>query len=80
MGNGVPSEALTTPDLLSQKVREGIGGLPSEALTPLAPLSQGERGEQAKKPPLTVVFFFLPPLPLGEEGRGGEGFGGHIPR
>src|SRR6185295_4617224 len=49
-------------------------GLPSEPLTPLAPLSQGERGENRRR---SGIFFFLPPLPPGEEGRGGEGFGGH---
>src|SRR6185295_16991176 len=27
--------------------------------------------------PLSYLIFFLPPLPPGEEGRGGEGFGGH---
>jgi methylenetetrahydrofolate--tRNA-(uracil-5-)-methyltransferase len=41
------------------------------ALTPLTPLSQRERGEQEA---------FLPPLPLGEEGRGGEGPAAGDPR
>ncbi len=51
-----------------------LSGLPSEALTPLTPLSRkGERGTKPRKRPSSV---FLPPLPLGEEGRGGEGFGG----
>jgi hypothetical protein len=50
-------------------------GMPFEALTPPAPLSQRERGKKGRK---SRAFSFLPPLPLGEEGRGGEGFGGHV--
>jgi acyl-CoA synthetase (AMP-forming)/AMP-acid ligase II len=38
------------------------------ALTPLTPLSQRERGENTARDSV-----LLPPLPLGEEGRGGEG-------
>jgi hypothetical protein len=43
-----------------------------EALTPLTPLSQRERERDKKE-----ASVFLPSLPLGEGGRGGEGFGGH---
>src|SRR6185295_4839099 len=49
--------------------------MPSEALTPLAPLSLRERGE--KHADEMWCSAFLPPLPPGEEGRGGGGFGGH---
>src|SRR6185295_8939783 len=43
----------------------GSGGMPSEALTPPAPLSQGERGEKDEEP---CASSFSPPLPWGEEG------------
>ena len=43
----VPSEALTPPALLRPAGGEFFGGLPSEALTPLAPLSLWERGEKS---------------------------------
>src|SRR6185295_1940496 len=41
------------------------------ALTPLTPLSPRERGEQEN-----LFHAVLPPLPRGEEGRGGEGRSG----
>jgi len=48
------------------------GAPPALALTPPTPLSQRERGEKNEE---LYAFSCLPPLPLGEEGRGGEGFG-----
>src|SRR6185295_7043163 len=75
--NGPGSAFIPTPHHpppLSQRSVNSSGGLPSEALTPLTPLPGGERGT---KPGKYRGFLFLPPLPLGEEGRGGEGFGGH---
>src|SRR6185295_6819594 len=38
----------------------------------------GER-RSLRLPEGCSLFVFLPPLPLGEEGWGGEGFGGHTP-
>ena len=46
-------------------------GVPSEALTSPALLSQG--GEEGEK---RIQKFFFPSLPLGERGQGSEGFGG----
>jgi len=52
-----------------------VEGLPCEALTPPAPLSQRERGENERE---TMHFLFFPSSPLWERrGRGGEGFAGH---
>src|SRR6185295_14794705 len=45
------------------------------ALTSPALLSQRERREKDKERNRIFCFFRLPPLPLGEEGWGGEGFG-----
>src|SRR6185295_8943866 len=46
--------------------------------SPSPSLPRGREGNKAKKgTSLRCFLFFLPPLPLGEEGRGGEGFGGH---
>jgi amino acid adenylation domain-containing protein len=73
-----PDLPLSALPLMSEAARHqvrvewGGGGTPSEALTPLTPLSQGERGEpsQEKKPP-TVVSPSFSLLSLWER-RAGE--------
>src|SRR6185295_153435 len=64
-----------------------LGGVPFEALTPLSPLSRRERGAncetagtEARRYDPAVFLFSPSSLSLGEEGRGGEGFGGHAVR
>src|SRR6185295_6845556 len=39
--------------------------------------ASGRRPDPGRSGRLLLLLAFLPPLPLGEEGRGGEGFGGH---
>ena len=53
-------------------------GLPSEALTSPALLSQRERREKDETQPAVTGFF--PSLPPGERGQGSEGFGGQAAR
>jgi len=52
---------------------ESVAALPAGPHSPGPSLPEGERGIG----PRNLVF--LPPLPLGEEGRGGEGFEGTAP-